>query len=147
MGRGVTAAGLSLQALAAEVTAQRARAQRAAKRTAMRMSGHRAPVVHVYFQLMDVEMMAHKPRTRRELAALCAMPSRTFDRCIKTLEDGGWIDRTRGGGRCNPTLFVTAIGKPLPPRPEVKPGRERTREWRTRKAACVTESDAQCDTE
>ena len=135
---------LSLQELAAQVAAQRGAAQRAAKRRAMRKSGHLAPVAHVYQDLVTVEVLTNKPKTLREYADRCNMPYRTWARHVEVLEGGGWVTHVRGGGRGNPSRFVTHIGNPLPPRPEPKSGKQRYREWyRRNKAARVTESETQ----
>jgi hypothetical protein len=128
---------------------------RPAKHAAMRKSGHRAEVAHVYEKLLAVEAgQLRQPRSHAELARMCNASGATLTRILAVLEDGGWITRTRGGGRGNPTTFATAIGQPLPARPEPKTGaqRERERYWR-RKAATrevsnnLTETEQQPDGE
>jgi hypothetical protein len=127
----------------------RARAARVAKYAAMRKSGHRADVAHVYDVLVSVEGgKLRQPRSHAELAGLCNTAGATLTRILAVLENGEWITRTRGGGRGNPTTFATAIGRPVPPRPEPKTDaqRQRDRYWRN-KAESSRESEQQTSRE
>jgi len=115
------------------------------RRNAMEKSGITGAPFAVYGTLLMIEKLPadRRPRTLRELAGRCGVSNATLTRALAYLGERGWIARTRGGGKDNPTRIEAVIGKALPPRPQGKTNADYCRAYRLRKRAASRESEPQ----